>query len=63
MSSLMTVCTAYVPIKNMFRKQRYEKNLNNVAIRGNNMSYLQNLTLGNRCIVSGKMASRGHPFQ
>ena len=25
MSSLMTVCTAYVPIKNMFRKQIYIK--------------------------------------
>ena len=50
MSSLMTVCTAYVPIKNMFRKQRYEKNLNNVAIRGSNMSCLQNLTLKSRCI-------------
>ena len=32
----MTACTAYVPIKNMFRMQRYKKNLNNVAIRGNN---------------------------
>lgn len=63
MSSLMTVCTAYVPIKNMFRMQRYDKNLNNVAIRGNNMSYLQNLILGNRCILSGKMASRLPPFQ
>ena len=41
-----------------FIEERYEKNLNNVAIRGNNMSYLQNLTLGNRCILSGKMASR-----
>ena len=25
MSSLMTVCTAYVSIKNMFRMQMYEK--------------------------------------
>ncbi len=25
MSSLMTVCTAYVPIKNMFRMQSYYK--------------------------------------
>lgn len=50
MSSLMTVCTAYVPIKNMFRMQMYEKKLNNVAIRGSNMSCLQNLTLKSRCI-------------